>query len=245
MPSKTVQALKRRWFSTTPNDWQTYHALIESRLAPGMHVVEIGPGRGRIAPFDWKAWPAIRLTGLDPDPSAAENPFLSRFELLRPGLPWPVEDGSADLVIARYVLEHVADPDDFLANVARVLKPGGAFLFLTPNRRHPAILASRAMPIALHRKILARTRALDPSDVFPTFYRMNHEGAVRRLAAKAGLEVDSILVRELEPVGYLEFALPAWLAGLAYYLGARATRLDRLFGLTMIGSLRRPSHNSP
>jgi len=244
MASNLVQAIKRRCFSGRPNDWQLYHEMVRGFLRPGMTVVEIGCGRGRIAPFGWEAHPEVTLIGLDPDPSAAENLHLARFEQLSPGAPWPLADGSADLVLARYVLEHVEQPDDFLANAARVLKPGCPLIFLTPNRRHPAILASRLMPLALHRRILSRTRMFDPSDVFPTFYRMNNAGRIRRLAAEAGLTTRTLLVRELEPVGYLEFALIPWLFALAYYAAATATRLDRWFGLTMIGILEKPAHNS-
>ena len=164
MSSRRVKALRERLFGRRLNDWQTYHALIAQRLEPGMTVVEVGPGKGTIAPFPWDQHPGIHLVGLDPDPQAAANPYLDRFELLIEGQPWPVADGSADLVVARYVLEHVADPDDFMTNVARVLRPGGAFLFLTPNRAHPVMVASRLMPYSLHVALLARTKASARTD---------------------------------------------------------------------------------
>ena len=42
-------------------------------------------------------------------------------------------DRSFDFVVAVEVLEHVAEDDRFVQNVARVLKPGGLFLMTTPN----------------------------------------------------------------------------------------------------------------
>jgi SAM-dependent methyltransferase len=42
-------------------------------------------------------------------------------------------DNSFDLVVAVEVLEHVAADHRFVQQVARVLKPGGAFLMTTPN----------------------------------------------------------------------------------------------------------------
>jgi SAM-dependent methyltransferase len=42
-------------------------------------------------------------------------------------------DRSFDFVVAVEVLEHVAEDDRFIQNVARVLKPGGTFLMTTPN----------------------------------------------------------------------------------------------------------------
>jgi 2-polyprenyl-6-hydroxyphenyl methylase/3-demethylubiquinone-9 3-methyltransferase len=46
----------------------------------------------------------------------------------------PYADGAFDAVVCVDVLEHVADLDRVLAEVARVLRPGGWFLFDTINR---------------------------------------------------------------------------------------------------------------
>lgn len=42
-------------------------------------------------------------------------------------------DDSYDVVVAVEVLEHVAEDEQFVAEVARVLRPGGVFLMTTPN----------------------------------------------------------------------------------------------------------------
>ena len=48
-------------------------------------------------------------------------------------------DGSFDVVLSSQVLEHVADPDAYLAEAARVLNPGGTLLLSTHGvwRYHP------------------------------------------------------------------------------------------------------------
>ena len=46
----------------------------------------------------------------------------------------PSEDSSFDVVICVDVLEHVKDPQKAIAEIARVLKPGGMFCFDTVNR---------------------------------------------------------------------------------------------------------------
>jgi SAM-dependent methyltransferase len=244
MKSRRVQALRERLFGQRLNDWQTYHALIARRLRPGMTVVEVGPGKGTIAPFPWDAHRGIHLIGLDLDVQAAANPYLDRFEFLSEGMPWPVADGSADLVVARYVLEHVADPDDFMANVARVLRPGGAFVFLTPNRAHPIMVASRLLPYSVHVALLARTKGSDAGDVFPTHYRANSRRALIRLARAHGLEVQGLKVAELVPFGYLDFAVPGFLAATAYHAAVTLTDLDRFVGLSIIGVLGKPARVS-
>jgi 2-polyprenyl-3-methyl-5-hydroxy-6-metoxy-1,4-benzoquinol methylase len=46
----------------------------------------------------------------------------------------PFADRAFDAVLASDVIEHVADPDAFLAGCHRVLRPGGLLFLATPNR---------------------------------------------------------------------------------------------------------------
>jgi len=52
-------------------------------------------------------------------------------DLDRAPLPWPA--GTFDAVVAAEVIEHVVDTDRLLAEMARVLRPGGALVITTPN----------------------------------------------------------------------------------------------------------------
>ncbi len=45
---------------------------------------------------------------------------------------WPVGDASVDLVLATETLEHVPNPDVFLAQARRVLRPGGRIVLTVP-----------------------------------------------------------------------------------------------------------------
>ena len=45
----------------------------------------------------------------------------------------PFDDATMDLVTSFQVIEHVADPMPYLAEIKRVLRPGGIALFTTPN----------------------------------------------------------------------------------------------------------------
>ena len=45
---------------------------------------------------------------------------------------WPVEDASVDLVLCTEALEHVREPAKFIAEAARVARPGGTILLTVP-----------------------------------------------------------------------------------------------------------------
>ena len=219
-------------FST---DWEAYHALVAGALDDVRTVVEVGCGDGAVAPFPWRLYPHVRLLGVDPDAAAARHPWAQAVHAPLPSGAWPLPDGCADLLLARYVLEHVERPQAFLREAARVLRPGGRFLFLTPNARHPAALASRLLPVALKRRILRRTRGVAEDDVFPTWYRLNTPSALRRALGRAGFAEVRLATRELEPCRYLAFSsVGVWLAR-AYRQAAVRSGLEALFGASILG----------
>ncbi|MBE7214633.1 class I SAM-dependent methyltransferase [Shewanella benthica] len=48
--------------------------------------------------------------------------------------PLPFADASFDVVVSNQVIEHVADPDAYIKEARRVLKPSGIFYLVTPDR---------------------------------------------------------------------------------------------------------------
>jgi SAM-dependent methyltransferase len=71
--------------------------------------------------------------------------------------PLPFEDASFDAVAAGELIEHLRDPDRLVAEIRRVLRPGGTFVGSVPNffrlRNRLAMLAGRALdhdPTHLH-----------------------------------------------------------------------------------------------
>lgn len=49
------------------------------------------------------------------------------------GLPLPLRSESFDVVFAGEIIEHLVDTDGFLAEITRVLRPGGTAVVTTPN----------------------------------------------------------------------------------------------------------------
>jgi len=67
--------------------------------------------------------------GLDKEPS----PQVDVVHDLEQGIPYP--DNSADEIRANHVLEHLSDKERIMAEIHRVLKPGGKFVFEVPSTK--------------------------------------------------------------------------------------------------------------
>jgi SAM-dependent methyltransferase len=92
-------------------------------------VIDLGCGAGDSLDLFRAADPGVAWTGLDVPGSveAGERTRTDGDVRTYDGERLPLADGEADLVFCKQVLEHVARPAPLLAEVARVLRPGGIF----------------------------------------------------------------------------------------------------------------------
>jgi SAM-dependent methyltransferase len=166
-----------------------YAELVRSRLESSSRVLDLGCGRGGLV--EQLEHPLNRIIGVDADMvSLQEHRLAGRLPLtaaLSHNLPFP--DESFDMVFASWVLEHLAQPERVMVEIGRVLRPGGVFIFITPNKRHPLI----ALNNLINRFSNFQAGLVDlfygrPStDTFPAYYRANTSAEIRRLAAEAGM----------------------------------------------------------
>lgn len=98
----------------------------------------------------------------------------------------PFADASFDLVTANMVLEHLHEPAAQLSEIFRVLKPGGVFVGLTPNRIGYQAAMARLIPEPIKRSLVWMLQARAAHDLFPTYYRVNTAGTIEQLARRAG-----------------------------------------------------------
>jgi SAM-dependent methyltransferase len=178
-----------------------YEALIRAHLRPGMRVLDVGCGRGGV--LEQLGAAVDRPFGLDPDwRSLAEHrlPDLPRAAGTSEAIPLPAE--SVDLVLSSWVLEHLPDPARTFAEVARVLRPGGAFVFITPGAWSPAAVLNRALhPLQARLVPLLYGRA--EADAFPVVYRANTRRQIEALARASGLT--ALDFRAIEDPTYFAF----------------------------------------
>jgi SAM-dependent methyltransferase len=200
------------------------HAL-RRRVQPGDKWLDVGCGY-QILPF-WAMPQAEQeqivrstnfLVGVDVDERISQHPLLTyRVKALGGALPF--KDETFDLITANMVVEHLEDPATFLADVRRVLRPGGRFLFHTPNYLYWLVFLASITPEAVKKPIIWILERRAGDDVFPTHYRMNTPNRVTCLAGQTGFEVEELSVvgssgsfGRMGPVGWVECFLQKGLA---------------------------------
>lgn len=144
-----------QWWSDEVRWVRTLKNLVPARLKffdrhtdwSGNQVLDLGCAGGFMAEAIAKR--GAKVTGIDPAQEAIE---AARAHASQTGLEicydtgvgeaLPYEAASFDTVVCVDVLEHVSDLQQVLHEVARVLKPGGLFLFDTINRNPIARFAT-------------------------------------------------------------------------------------------------------
>ncbi|HEY0829683.1 MAG TPA: methyltransferase domain-containing protein [Candidatus Dormibacteraeota bacterium] len=193
LPLTVQNAFRERYRAIRPA-WRSsgdqLETIVRSHVRPTSAVLDLGCGRGGVVELFWRD---VRLAaGLDPDsPSLAEHRAPGMPVIRGIGEHLPFVDGSFDLIVSLWVLEHLLDPAAMLREVRRVLRAGGHFVFVTPNMRNPLMLANRigkTLP-QLQRRLVPRVYGRVEADTFPVQYRANTVAAIAAHARNAGLDV--------------------------------------------------------
>lgn len=220
-----------------------YYQLLKGQVPENCTWADLGCGHQMFA--EWMtaeqnelAARATRLVGVDLDwEGLRRNPVLhdriyGNLEQI------PLRSERFDLVTANMVAEHLEKPDAVLAEVTRVLRPNGAFIFHTPNSKCLTMRLAVLLPQWLKNLLALVLEGRPAHDVFPTHYRMNTRPEIEKLAAQTGLEVERIdavsssaLTALLGPLAIVELLYLRWIEQPGY----EAWRSNLLVVLRMPG----------
>ena len=103
-------------------------------------VLDVGCGDGHFASI---AFPHALAAGIDPESAALDEAkergaYRVLAQALGNGLPYA--EGYFATIISNSVLEHIPGVDEVLAEIARVLQPGGRFIFCVPGDHFTELL---------------------------------------------------------------------------------------------------------
>jgi SAM-dependent methyltransferase len=124
----------------SPNRWMEDHLV---RLGRGGTVLDLGCGRGY-----WlrrMARAGLAPVGLEYDPARAAEAGLQAPVVAGDATHLPLRAASVGVVWSIHVLHHLPDPPAVLAEVARVLRPGGHLIVAETVEDHPVVRLGRAI----------------------------------------------------------------------------------------------------
>jgi SAM-dependent methyltransferase len=181
-----TEKLYWKYWSHHKHPYRKFEAILSEKIKPGMHVLE--QGCGRTAPLLHKYIDSgALLYGADLVDFTVNHPKIklekSSIEKL------PFDDNEFDLLFSRSVMEHVSNPHNAFREAFRVLKKGGQWIFLTPNRWDYVSIISRMVPNRFHGKIVNITEGRDESDVFPVVYKSNSWWQISRACNETGFRI--------------------------------------------------------
>jgi ubiquinone/menaquinone biosynthesis C-methylase UbiE len=175
---------------------EALHAIIAEQPA---RVLEVGPGNGCFAARLSAALPDATVTTVDQSERFVE---LTRDRGVESHLgdvqDLPFADASFDVVAALWMLYHVPDIPRALAEIRRVLRPGGLFVAVTNGDGHVAALRREAggEPVVTgfssqngEPLLRARFAAVERTDLVPRAVFADHETALAYLRS-SGESVD-------------------------------------------------------
>ncbi len=192
--------------------------LLRGSAGPAV-IVDLGCGDGSALAVAAGQNPAHRFVGIDWSGDALRLAHARRLTLVRASVAepagLPVADGAADVVIMSELIEHLVDPDGAVAEIRRVLRPGGSLLLSTPNLAawyNRGLLALGIQPV--FSEVSLRGVFGRPGDVVAGHLRLFTRRALTQFLAASGFRCVTVTGARYHdvprPLGPLDRAFCRW-----------------------------------
>ena len=227
------ERLRARYRAAKPGyrpSGEVYDKLLRQYLRPDSVILDAGCGQAGIVA---RARGMARAVGLDisfqgfRDAVDLADLVCGDLEAL------PFADATFTLIASSWVFEHLAHPDRVFAEFARILVPGGALVFLTPNAHHPITISTHSIPDRLQKALVRRLYGRQEIFTFRTYYRANTRRDLDRLLTAAGFQCEAFYF--VGDPTYLAFNELGYRLGTLYEWLTDRPRLER-FKVHLVGA---------
>ncbi len=183
----------RKKLPDEPDVYRAFLAEIDAAAFPGARVLDVGCGEEFI--LQHLAGRVGCLTGLDMEerPHSYDEVVVAD---IQKSLPLP--DNSMDVVVCKFVFEHLEQPGRATQEIGRILAPGGRVIVLTPDIRYfpytVNFVLSRLLPQDTRMRVVAELTGRPSPDIYPVRYHSNTPGCLRRLFEDAGMRTRTLQI---------------------------------------------------
>lgn len=144
LPYDPSWGLDERFFLDVEHRYTKSHRLVREAAGDlsGKRILDIGCSRGQLLER-FRRYDGAELVAIELDPEMLElarargiEALVHQINVFEDGqiaARLPYEDTSLDVVLAAEIIEHIVDTQGFLAEIYRVLRPGGVVFVSTPN----------------------------------------------------------------------------------------------------------------
>ena len=190
-------------------------------------VLDIGGGRSCPFAQDEGDGPAPRIVCIDVSESEMRlNEDVAHRVAADAVEGLPFADESVDVVVSRFLLEHLRDTEAFVQATHRILKRGGYAIHIFPCKFAPYAFANRLVTRRFSRRLIHALYPWTKGTLgFPAYYDRCHYGGVKKLLEKQGFVLDEMCFG-YEQASYFFFCFPLYVLVAAYdttlyYLGSK------------------------
>lgn len=170
-----------RFFDQASEDEEHFPSTIDPRIfhvklvlehmgdLTGKRVVDVGCGKGRFARIVAERHPSARVMALDVSPAMLRHVPSGILAVAASMTDLPLGSDSCDGAYATESLEHAVDIETAVAEMCRVVKPGGRILIIDKNAQQWGKLETPPWERWFHRKELEKLLARHCRDVSSQF----------------------------------------------------------------------------
>ncbi|GMV99792.1 MAG: hypothetical protein AMXMBFR84_09310 [Candidatus Hydrogenedentota bacterium] len=163
-----------------------FDALYAGAIGPATSVLDAGASRGD--PDLPSIHHGAMSVACDADELGLRGNSLFRHRVLNVLNALPFRNEAFDVIVCKFVVEHLTDPVAVFREFCRVLRPGGVVAILTPNKNSLFAVIARLWPYRLKQLFKRFLFGGHDEDTFPAHYRANTPSAITGAMHAAGFQ---------------------------------------------------------